>query len=162
MGILGLLLGAGVTVAVLFFMTTLPLAWARSVAILAALALIVVLFSILFATGNLERSFGTVYLTLSVLAAVILSLPRLLKCVGLEPVWVSLGLGVAALLVLIGVSIGVYAVLEALLPPDTQTGILVKTQVSQGIINGVLLAAPVVLIVLAWLAWRQRMARRVS
>ncbi|MDV6376125.1 hypothetical protein [Deinococcus arenicola] len=162
MGILWLLLGASVTVCVLLFVLALPLAWARGAAVLAVLALIAVLGSILFAPGSLERGFGAVYLILGLLAAVVLSLPRLLKYAGLEPVWVGLGLGMVATLLLIGVGMGVDATLKALLPPpDPQTGISVKAQILQGLSNGILFAAPVVVVVLSWLGWRGRITRRV-
>lgn len=157
MGILGLLLGAGVSVAVLLMMTALPLTPARGVAVLAFVALLVVLGSILFSGGSLERSFGVVYLVMGLLAGAVLALPRLLRYASLEPVWVSLGLGVAAVLLLIAVGTGVDALLGMILPPpDPQTGISVKAQISQGLSNGILIAAPVVLVVLSWLAWRQR------
>ncbi|CAM3834876.1 hypothetical protein [Deinococcus frigens] len=155
MEILGLLLGAGVSAAVLLVLTALPLAWARGVAVLAALAVIFVLGSVVFAGGSLERSFGAVYLALGLLAAVVLSLPRLLQFAGLEPVWVSLSLGVAAVLLLIAAGVGLDALLGALLPPpDPQSGSSVRAQVSQGLSNGMLISSPVVLAVLSWRAWR--------
>ncbi len=157
MAILGLLLGAGVSVGVLLVVTALPLAWARGVAALAFVALLAALGSIVFASNSLERSFGAVYLAVGLLAGVGLALPRLLRWTGQEPVWVSLGLGMAATLLLIAVGVGVDTLLGALLPPpDAQTGVSVKAQISQGLSNGILIASPVVLILLAWLAWRGR------
>lgn len=146
MGILGLLLGAGISAGVLTVVTRLPLAWARGVAALAFVALLAVLGSVLFAGGSLERSFGAVYLVMGLLAGALLALPRLLRGAGHEPLWVSLGVGVDALL---------GAVLPA---PDPQSGESVKAQISQGLSNGLLIASPVVLILLAWRAWRGRTA----
>ncbi len=157
MGILGLLLGAGVSVGVLLGVMALPLAWARAVAALASVVLLGVLVSVLLTDGSLERSFGAIYLVMGLLAGVVLALPRLLRYAGQEPVWVSLGLGAAATLLLIAVSVAVDTLLGALLPaPDPQTGASVKAQISQGLSSGVLLASPVVLAVLSWLTWRGR------
>ncbi|MBB6017034.1 hypothetical protein ACFP9V_03290 [Deinococcus radiopugnans] len=158
MGILGLLLGAGISAGVLTVVTGLPLAWARGVAALAFVALLAVLGSVLFAGGSsLERSFGAVYLVMGLLAGALLALPRLLRGAGHEPLWVSLGLGVAAVLLLIAAGVGVDALLGAVLPaPDPQTGESVKAQISQGLSNGLLIASPVVLILLSWRAWRGR------
>ncbi|QLG11395.1 hypothetical protein HLB42_11840 [Deinococcus sp. D7000] len=159
MGILGLLLGAGISAGVLTVVTRLPLAWARGVAALAFLALLAVLGSVLFAGGSLERSFGAVYLVMGLLAGALLALPRLLRGAGHEPLWVSLGLGVAAVLLLIAAGVGVDALLGAVLPaPDPQSGESVKAQISQDLSNGLLIASPVVLILLAWRAWRGRTA----
>ncbi|WP_415785613.1 hypothetical protein [Deinococcus saxicola] len=71
MGILGLLLGAGVSVGVLLAVTALPLAWARGVAVLAFVALLAVLGSVLFASDSLGRSFGAVYLVVGLLAGAV-------------------------------------------------------------------------------------------
>lgn len=160
MGILGLLLGVGISAGVLTVVTGLPLAWARGVAALAFVALLAVLGSVLFAGGSsLERSFGAVYLVMGLLAGALLALPRLLRGAGHEPLWVSLGLGVAAVLLLIAAGVGVDALLGAVLPaPDPQTGESVKAQISQGLSNGLLIASPVVLILLSWRAWRGRTA----
>ncbi len=156
MGILGLLLGAGVSVGVLLSVMALPPGWARGVAV-AALMLAFLLGSVLFRGDSLERSFGAVYLAMGVLAAVVLALPHLLRSVGHGPIWVSLGLGVAALLSLIVAGVGVDALLGVLLPPpESQTGIYIKGQISQGLSNGILLASPVMVVILAWLAWRGR------
>lgn len=157
MGILGLLLGAGVSVGVLLAMTALPLVWARGVAALAFVALLAVLGSVLFASDSMGRSFGAVYLAVGLLAGAVMALPRLLRYAGQEPVWISLGLGLAAVLLLIAAGLGVDTVLGAALPPpDPQTGISVKAQISQGLSNGLLIASPLVLIVLSLLAWRGR------
>ncbi|GGO18382.1 hypothetical protein [Deinococcus humi] len=160
MAILGLLLGAGVSAGVLL-VTALPLGWARGVAVLASVALLAVVGSIVFASNSLERSFGAVYLAVGLLAGVVLALTRLLRWVGQEPVWISLGLGMAATLLLIAVGVGVDTLLGALLPSsDTQTWFSIKSQISQNLSNGILIASPVVLIILSWLSWRGRMPER--
>lgn len=106
-------------------------------------ALLAVLGSVLFAGGSLERSFGAVYLVMGLLAGALLALPRLLRGAGHEPLWVSLGLGVAAVLLLIAAGVGVDALLGAVLPaPDPQSGESVKAQISQDLSNGLLIASP--------------------
>ncbi len=159
MGILGLLLGAGVSVGVLLAMTALPVAWARGVAAVVSLALLAVLGSVLFASDSMGRSFGAVYLVVGLVAGAVLALPRLLRYAGQEPVWISLGLGVASVLLLIGVGVGVDSLLGAVLPqePDPASGEYLKGVISHGLSNGLLIASPVVVVVLAWLAWRRRM-----
>lgn len=159
MGILGLLLGAGVAVGVLAAVTALPLAWARGVAAVAFVALLAVLASLVLTDDAMERSFGVVYLAVGVVVSAALALPRLLRWAGQEPVWVGLGLGVAATLLLIAAGLAVDTLLSALWPaPDPQTGASVKAQLSQGLSNGMLLASPVALAALSWRAWRGRTA----
>lgn len=158
MTFLGLGLGAGISAVVLLLVVALPVAWARGLAALATAALLWALGSVLFSGDRLERGFGAVYLVGGLLAGGVLALPRLLRRAGQEPVWVSLGSGLAAALLLVAAGVGMDMLLAVVWPvPDPRTGASIRAQISQGMSNGIVFAAPVLVVLLSVWAWRSRL-----
>ncbi|GGM07552.1 hypothetical protein [Deinococcus aerophilus] len=153
--VLGVLIGAAMAVAVLLPSVALPRLWARGLAVLGFGTLLVV-GAVVLSGDRMERSFGLVYLAGSVLAAGVLALPRRLRWAAWEPLWVSLGLGLAALALLIAGGVGLAALLSVVWSSGPQADVSIRTGVAQGVSNGVLLTAPPTVLVLSLWGWRNR------
>ncbi|GHF39566.1 putative membrane protein YdfJ with MMPL/SSD domain [Deinococcus metalli] len=133
--ILGVLAGALLATVTVTAGAALPPRTAQPGALLGFLALAVLVAAVLVTGDAMARSFGVVYVLLGAVAALALGAPRWLAWPGLERPWVPPGLGVALLLALIGVGLGVDAVLSRMLAPA------LKAPASSGVVNGLLIGA---------------------